>query len=57
MHPNIPSPDDRWLKITWRRAGLMLLALFAPEAVISWALRQRRAAAALAKEHKRESIK
>ncbi|KAH9961925.1 hypothetical protein BC827DRAFT_1130865 [Russula dissimulans] len=54
MHPNIPSPDERWPKLAWRRAGLMLLALFVPEAVVSWALRQRRAAAELAEEHKGE---
>jgi len=54
MHPNIPSPDKRWPRIAWRRAGLMILALIAPEVVISWALRQRLAAAELAKEHKGE---
>jgi len=52
MHPNIPSPDERWPRIALRRVGLMLLALFVPEAVIAWALRQRQAAAELAKEHK-----
>jgi hypothetical protein len=30
----------------------MLLALFVPEAVIAWALKQRQVAAKLAKEHK-----
>jgi len=54
MHPNIPSPDERWPRLAWRRAGLMLLALLVPEAVIGWALRQRLAAAELAKKHKRE---
>jgi len=54
MHPNIPSPDDRWPKLALRRAGLMILALFVPEAVIGWAIRQRLAAAGLAKKHKRE---
>jgi len=52
IHPNIPSPDERWPRIAVRRAGLMLLALFVPEAVIGWALRQRLAAAELAEEHK-----
>src|SRR5712672_2055688 len=52
MHPNIPSPDERWPRLAFRRVGLMLLALFVPEAVVSWALRQRRAAAELAEEHK-----
>ncbi|KAH9961903.1 hypothetical protein BC827DRAFT_1341506 [Russula dissimulans] len=54
MHPNIPSPDERWPKLALRRVGLMLLALFVPEAVIAWALRQRQAAVELAKEHKGE---
>jgi len=54
MHPNIPSPDERWPRVALRRAGLLLLALFVPEAVIGWALRQRQAAAQLAKEHKQE---
>jgi hypothetical protein len=55
MHPNIPSPDEKWPRLALRRAGLLLLALFVPEAVIGWALRQRQAAAKLAKDHKRES--
>jgi len=55
MHPNIPSPDERWPRVAIRRAGLLLLALLVPEAVIGWALRQRQAAAELAKEHKSES--
>jgi hypothetical protein len=54
MHPNIPSTDERWPKLALRRAGLMLLALFVPEAVIAWALRQRQAATELAKKHKGE---
>jgi len=54
MHPNIPSPDERWPRVALRRAGLLFLALFVPEAVIGWALRQRYAAAELAKEHKGE---
>jgi len=54
MHPNIPSPDEKWPRVALRRAGLLLLALFVPEAVIGWALRQRQAAAKLAKEHKRD---
>jgi len=54
MHPNIPSPDERWPRIAIRRVGLLLLALFVPEAVIGWAFRQRQAAAELAEEHKKE---
>jgi hypothetical protein len=55
MHPNIPSPDERWPRVAIRRAGLLLLALLVPEAVVGWALRQRQAAAELAGEHKSES--
>src|ERR1700748_761378 len=54
MHPNIPSPDERWPRVALRRAGLLLLALLVPEAIIGWGWRQRQAAAKLAKEHKSE---
>jgi len=54
IHPNIPSPDERWPALARRRAGLMLLALFVPEAVIAWAARQRLEAKRLAREHKGE---
>jgi hypothetical protein len=54
VHPNIPSPDDRWPKIAVRRAGLLLAALIMPEVIVGWALRQRLAAGRLAKEHKGE---
>jgi len=54
MHPNIPSPEERWPRVAIRRAGLLLLALFVPEAVIGWALRQYQAAAKLADEHEEE---
>ena len=55
MHPNIPSPDERWPRVALRRVGLMLLALLVPEAVVAWALRQRQAAAGLAEKHKGRS--
>jgi len=55
MHPNIPGPDERWPRIALRRVGLLLLALFVPEAVIGWALRQRQVAAELAEKHKGQS--
>jgi hypothetical protein len=57
MHPNIPGPHDKWPRLAMQRAGLMLLALFVPEAIVAWALRQRQAAAELAEEHKGESQK
>ncbi|KAI9435211.1 hypothetical protein F5148DRAFT_1304897, partial [Russula earlei] len=52
VHPNIPSPDEKWPRVTVRRIGLMLAALFAPEIMIGWALRQRQTAAILAEMNK-----
>ena len=57
VHPNIPSPDERWPRVALRRAGLMLVALMMPEAVIGWALRQRQVAVQLAEKHKGEFSK
>ncbi|KAI9513415.1 hypothetical protein F5148DRAFT_4059 [Russula earlei] len=54
VHPNIPSPHERWPRIAVRRVGLMFASLFVPEAMIAWALRQRLAARELAKKHERE---
>jgi hypothetical protein len=54
VHPNVPSPDERWPRIAMRRIGLMIAALVMPEVIIGWALRQRRAAVRLAEEHKGE---
>ncbi|KAH9961082.1 hypothetical protein BC827DRAFT_1384065 [Russula dissimulans] len=51
VHPNIPSPDEGWPRITIRRIGLMLATLIVPEAIVAWALRQRFAAGKLAKEY------
>jgi len=41
VHPNIPSPDDSWAVIAFRRFKIMGLALIAPELIIVWAIRQR----------------
>ncbi|KAI9507934.1 hypothetical protein F5148DRAFT_980647 [Russula earlei] len=54
VHPNIPSPNEKWPRVTLRRVGLMLAALFVPEIMIAWALKQRQAAAELAERHKEE---
>ncbi|KAH9961583.1 hypothetical protein BC827DRAFT_1082488, partial [Russula dissimulans] len=54
VHPNIPSPDEGWPRVTIRRVGLMLATLVVPEAIIAWALRQRMAAGQLAEEYKGE---
>ncbi|KAG2126592.1 hypothetical protein DEU56DRAFT_891826 [Suillus clintonianus] len=40
IHPNIPSPHDSDFRIQWRRFGLMVVALLAPDLIVGWALRQ-----------------
>ncbi|KAG2151492.1 hypothetical protein DEU56DRAFT_960449 [Suillus clintonianus] len=40
IHPNIPSPHDSDLRILWRRFGIMVVALLAPDLIVGWALRQ-----------------
>jgi hypothetical protein len=55
VHPNIPSPDEGWPRVTIRRVGLMIATLVVPEAIIAWALRQRLAAGKLAEQYKSES--
>ncbi|KAI9455369.1 hypothetical protein F5148DRAFT_1288266 [Russula earlei] len=52
VHPNIPSPNGKWTRLTLRRLGLILAAIFVPEVMILWAWRQRKAAAELAEKHK-----
>lgn len=51
IHPNLPDPRNpksiRFLK----RAGIMTVALIAPEFILIWALRQRLAAASIVKEY------
>ncbi|KAI9507065.1 hypothetical protein F5148DRAFT_963481, partial [Russula earlei] len=54
QHPNIPSPDKTLLQVAVRRVVLMLLAIVAPEFIVSVALKQRLAAATLARKHKGE---
>ena len=55
VHPNIPSPDEKWPRIALRRVGLMFATLFVPEAIFAWAIRQRQVAVKLAEKHKGES--
>jgi hypothetical protein len=56
VHPNIPGPDEEWPKVTYRRVGIMLTALIAPEFIVAWAMRQRILAHELAEEHKGEPV-
>ena len=52
VHPNIPGPEERWIKIASRRVGIMLMAIIAPEVVMTWALRQWFTARRLARKYK-----
>ncbi|OAX33705.1 hypothetical protein K503DRAFT_804158 [Rhizopogon vinicolor AM-OR11-026] len=52
IHPNIPSPRDGPLRILWRRFGIMVMALIAPELIATWAIRQRLCARSLTKRFK-----
>ncbi|KAI9463023.1 hypothetical protein F5148DRAFT_982563 [Russula earlei] len=54
VHPNVPGPEETWPRVVVRRMGLMLAAIFAPEIMIIWALRQRLTAAELAERYKGE---
>ncbi|KAG2360106.1 hypothetical protein BDR07DRAFT_1290685 [Suillus spraguei] len=40
IHPNIPSPRDNSFCILRRRLGIMIMALIAPELIVTWAMRQ-----------------
>ena len=52
VHPNIPGPDESSWRIHLRRLELMSWAIFAPEMIISWALRQWAGALHLKKLYK-----
>ena len=40
VHPNIPGPNESSWRILLRRLELMFWAVFSPEMIITWALRQ-----------------
>ncbi|KAJ7366323.1 hypothetical protein DFH08DRAFT_929247 [Mycena albidolilacea] len=40
VHPNVPGPNQGQLALTWRRLGLMLAAVIAPELIAGFAARQ-----------------
>jgi len=51
IHPNIPGLNEGCLTKFFRRVGVTVLALLAPELVVIWALRQWLASRRLAKEY------
>ncbi|KAJ7331324.1 hypothetical protein DFH08DRAFT_881379 [Mycena albidolilacea] len=50
VHPNVPPPDQSWLALLWRKLKMMLLAIIAPEIMVSFAVRQFLGAQMLSKE-------
>ncbi|KAG2129183.1 uncharacterized protein EDB93DRAFT_141716 [Suillus bovinus] len=53
MHPNIPHPkDSSSLDMLWRQLGMMVMALIAPELIVTWAMRQRFSANQVTKQFK-----
>ncbi|KAJ6573021.1 hypothetical protein DFH09DRAFT_1362189 [Mycena vulgaris] len=40
VHPNVPPPNQGWLTRLWRRLGMMLVAVVAPELMVGFAARQ-----------------
>ncbi|KAJ7820693.1 hypothetical protein B0H13DRAFT_1660781, partial [Mycena leptocephala] len=50
VHPNVPSPNQSWLALFWRRLKMMLIAVIAPEIMVGFAARQFLAARKLSKE-------
>ena len=52
VHPNIPAPNEPLWRIFLRRLELMFWAVFGPEMIITWALRQWWGASRLEKLYK-----
>ncbi|KAF7370009.1 hypothetical protein MSAN_00630900 [Mycena sanguinolenta] len=40
VHPNVPPPNQSRLQLFWRRLKMMLIAMIAPEIMVSFAARQ-----------------
>ena len=57
VHPNIPGPYESSRRIFLRRLELMFLAVFGPEMIITWALRQWLGARLVEKLYKGELSK
>ena len=52
IHPNIPAPNDSFIRVKLRRMLLMGVGLLAPELIILWAMRQQAIARHLAELYK-----
>ena len=54
VHPNIPGPDDSWIKRIYSRLELMFWSIVVPELITYWALKQWSAARKLEKKYHSE---
>lgn len=51
IHPNVPAPNDSGFDIFKRRVRMLFCALLAPEAIATFALRQRLAASQITEKY------
>ena len=51
VHPNIPGPDDSWIKKGYHRLELMFWSIIVPELITFWAAKQWSAARKLEKRY------
>ncbi|KAG2139637.1 uncharacterized protein EDB93DRAFT_1090144 [Suillus bovinus] len=52
IHPNIPSPrHSGYSHILWRQLGIMIMALIAPNLIVTWAMRQWFSARQVTRHH------
>ncbi|KAG2357301.1 hypothetical protein BDR07DRAFT_1420831 [Suillus spraguei] len=54
IHANIPSPKDSPNNIILRRLGIMIMALIAPELIVTWAMRQWLSARQVTRQFKKD---
>jgi hypothetical protein len=54
VHPNIPGPDDSWIKKVYCRLELMFWSIIVPELITYWAAKQWSAARKLEKKYHSE---
>ncbi|KAF5368789.1 hypothetical protein D9757_012276 [Collybiopsis confluens] len=52
LHPNVPGPSEGFAIGFWRKIGLMMVTLIAPEVLVMWAARQWFAARRLVKGYR-----
>jgi hypothetical protein len=51
LHLNVPEPHEKWRRIALRKVRIMMVAVIAPEIVVTWAMRQWLVARRIAKKY------